>query len=194
MTTGNVRPLSPEGRRRRLAQLRYKEQLMLELGLPQELEAQIADYLGSQYERQRGRPWVQRDTEYELWLVIAIQKHVTRPNLASFMMAHLFQKLDWRSQEAKVTRQELAELCGVPPRHISTTLTELEQFNFLWREPIPGTRHYKIIISPRLATYLPREERDAAIAEAPPILDPRLPLPAGPAPKKPPSLRLVEPA
>lgn len=195
MTTGKVRPLSPDGRRRRLERLRYKEQLLLELALPQELHSQIAEYLGSRYERQRGRPYVQRDAEYELWLVIAIQKHVTRPNLASFMMAHLFQRLDWKSQEAKVTRLELAELCNAPPRSISSTITELEQFNFLWREPIEGTRHYRIIINPRLATRLPEAERDEAIAEAPMIFDPRepIPTPAEPAPKKPPTLRVVEP-
>jgi hypothetical protein len=98
-----------------------------------------------------------------------------RPMVAVQLWAELFAHLNRDSGEIMQSRDELANAVDVQPEHVSAIMTELEGVGAISRKRVkvagmrgPGMVRY--FMSPRVATHLAGKAREAAQAEAGPLL------------------------
>jgi hypothetical protein len=101
-----------------------------------------------------------------------LEANSKRPRLATRLFRKLFQFVDRRNQEILRTRDELAELVGADPDHVSRVMSELVSIGVLRSErvPVPGLKGPGAVhwfLNPWVATHFGKAARIRAQAEAP---------------------------
>lgn len=109
-----------------------------------------------------------------LLVVEHLSRHSSRPIVAPRLWALLFVHARAEDGEILLTREGLIERVGASRASVDAVLKELVDFGALIRrrEPEPGKQGrgpVRYFLNPSVGTQLPRGERQAAIAAAPPL-------------------------
>jgi CTP-dependent riboflavin kinase len=96
--------------------------------------------------------------------VTYLTEHSRRPLKAVRLLAQLIASLPDDSNEARITRQELAERVGCTPEDISAIMTEMERAGIVERRRTG--RGVTYVVDANLGTHLTGASRDEAQAHA----------------------------
>lgn len=77
-----------------------------------------------------------------------------RPNTVRHMLDLCLAHLDWNTNVVNLTRDELAELMGVPVRRVSEAANVLERLGAITRQPMVVNGHKTVWVEYRVATDL----------------------------------------
>jgi DNA-binding transcriptional ArsR family regulator len=116
-----------------------------------------------------GRGWTFIMVEPRLYadVVEHLTKHSRRPQKAVVLFTRLFSYLPPDGNEVLCSREELARMVGVTPKHVSEIMGELEAVGAVYRRR--EGRGVRYFVNPRLGTHLAGAARDRAQGEAPPL-------------------------
>jgi hypothetical protein len=148
-------------------------QLVLEYpALPERARGEIVAAIDRQAAAENGWTFVMlspsQNKAVQRWLV----ENSRRPQKATILWAELFDHLRRDTGEIMLTRDELAELVGEHPSHVSEIMHELASIGAIitHRERVAGMRgpgRAVYLMNPNVATNLTGAARDRAQAAAP---------------------------
>jgi hypothetical protein len=176
-----LRRLRTKADRLQAEQATELRQLVLDYpALPETARRQIVDAIDRQTAAANGWTFVMLAPEQNAAVVRWLRQRSRYPTLAPAVWAELFTALRHDTGEIMLSRDQLAELVGVPPTNISEIMAELASIGAIitHRERVAGMRgpgRAVYFMNPKVGTHLTGAVRDKAQAEAP-------------------KLRLVEPA
>ena len=166
--------LTPKPARLRSEQAAKVRQAVLELDFDPEAIRPVLLSIDRNTAASRGWTFVMLSPSQNAAVVGWLRHHSKRPGVAIHLWAELLTGLRIDTGQVLLTRTQLAERVGVPPRSVSEILTELEDIGAISRrrQPTPGVRgkgSLEIFINPNVATHLTGTARDTAQAEAKPV-------------------------
>lgn len=151
-------------------------QLVLDFpGLPERAAGEILATIDRQTASRNGWTFVMLSPSQNAAVVVWLAENSSRPMVAVRLWARLFENLRTDTGEIVQTRDELADLVGETPDHISEIMGELQSIGAITRrrERVAGMRGpgmVRYFMNPTIATNLTGGARDKAQAEAPTLL------------------------
>ena len=143
-------------------------QLLLDLGetknLPADAVTKIVAAVDAQTASEGGWTFVMIGPKENEAVVQWLCQNSKRPMAAMRTWAVLFTALRFDTGEIALTRAELAERVGIPPREVSRIMTELETIGAVSR--VRQGRGVRYFMNPNIGTHLTGKERDQAQSEA----------------------------
>ena len=136
-------------------------------GLPQEPLGRILAAIDSRTASTSGWTFIMLSPHQNAAVCRWIATEAKRPIQSSLLWSTLFTAMRMDTGEICLSRDELAEMVGTHPRHISTMMTELEKIGAITRRKAGRTVRY--FMNPNVATCLTGKERDQAQAEVGPV-------------------------
>jgi len=132
--------------------------------LPEDALGRIVAAVDGETASERGWTFVMIGPRENRAVVRWLDHYSQRPRAATRLWAELFAALRYDTGEIMLTRDELADLVGVHPNHVSGIMAELEGIGAVSRRR--AGRAVRYYMNPTIGTHLPGQARDAAQAAA----------------------------
>lgn len=155
-------------KRARLQQAKGAELRQLVLGYPglePEVVTRIVAVIDQHTAADRGWSFVMLSPMQNAAVVNAIMEGSARPKLTAKLWALLFTRMRIDTGEIAATRAELADALKTHPKHVSSSLSELEAMGAVIRHQEGRTVQW--FMNPRVGTHLSGKAREDAQAAAP---------------------------
>jgi hypothetical protein len=155
--------------RLRRAQAKELQQLILDMpGLPEPAVGAIIKTIDRETAAENGWTFVMLSAAQNKAVVRWLMEKSKRREKALLLWAEMFEHLRRDTGEIVLSRDEMADLVGALPRHVTEITAELEGIGALERRRDGRTVRY--FMNPNVATHLTGKARDDAQAKTPALV------------------------